>query len=93
MIFNLDTWNKLPKDAQQKVLDTSIKFETDMKAYFVKAIAAEHAEWEKIGVKKIKFSPEETKKYLSIADSAFMEDIDKKVPEEAKTIRKLLALP
>ncbi len=93
IIMNLDIWNKLTKDAQAKLVEISTKFDLDMKAYFLEAIDKEQKEWDKIGVKKIKFSAEDTKKFGEIADSATMEDLEKKAPNEAKTIRKILGLP
>ncbi len=93
ILMNLDVWNKLPKDVQAKLADITVKFETDMKAYFEKAIGTEKAEMAKLGVKRIKFSPEDTRKYLDAADSAFLEDLDKKMPDQVKILRPLLGLP
>jgi TRAP-type C4-dicarboxylate transport system substrate-binding protein len=93
ILMNLDAWNKLPKDAQVKLEDITVKFEGDMKAYFEKAIAQEKAEMAKIGVKRIKFSPEDTRKYLEAADDSFLEDLDKKMPDQVKILRPLLGLP
>jgi TRAP-type C4-dicarboxylate transport system substrate-binding protein len=50
IMMNLDVWNKLPKDAQAKLVEISTKFDYDMKAYFVGAIEKEQKEWDKIGV-------------------------------------------
>ena len=36
ILMNLDAWNKLPKDAQEKLIDITMKFEPEMKAYFRK---------------------------------------------------------
>jgi TRAP-type C4-dicarboxylate transport system substrate-binding protein len=90
IIMNLDVWNKLSKSNQDKVMKITIEFEPEMKAYFEKAIEKEMKEWEKIGITKIKFSPEDTKKFLDAATDAFFEDIEKKVPEETKIMKKLL---
>jgi len=87
--MNLDTWNKLPKDAQDKITAITVAFEQDMKAYFEKAIETEKKEMEKIGVKRIKLSPEETRKYLEAADKSAWEDLEKKVPDQVKTLQKL----
>jgi TRAP-type C4-dicarboxylate transport system substrate-binding protein len=92
ILMNLDAWNKLPKDVQAKLIDITVKFETEMKAYFEKAIATERAEMEKLGVKRIKLSPEETRKYLETADSSFLEDLEKKMPDEVKILRPMLGL-
>ncbi len=92
ILMNLDTWQKLPKDAQEKIINFTIKFESDMKAYFEKAIVNEKIEMEKMGVKRIKLSPEETKKYLEMADSAFLEDLEKKMPDQVKTLKSIMGL-
>ncbi|HME46462.1 MAG TPA: TRAP transporter substrate-binding protein DctP [Syntrophorhabdales bacterium] len=93
MLMNLDTWNKLPKDAQVKLTSITVRFEPQMKAYFEKAIQVEKAEMEKIGVKRVKFSPEDTKRFLDTADDAFLEDLAKKVPpDQVQILRKLCGL-
>jgi TRAP-type transport system periplasmic protein len=92
ILMNLDTWQKLPKDVQDKIINITIKFEPEMKAYFEKAIANEKIEMEKMGVKRIKLSPEETKKYLETADSAFLEDLDKKMPDQVKILKNIMGL-
>jgi TRAP-type transport system periplasmic protein len=92
MLMNLDTWQKLPKDAQDKIINITIKFEPEMKAYFEKAIANEKIEMEKLGVKRIKLSPEETKKFLETADSAFLEDLEKKMPDQVKILKNIMGL-
>jgi TRAP-type transport system periplasmic protein len=92
IVMNLDVWKKLPKDAQDKLLKYTVKFENDMKAYFVKEIMNERAAMEKMGVKRIKLSPEETKKYMELADSVFLEDLNKKMPDEVKVLKNLLGL-
>jgi len=93
ILVNLDVWNKLPKDAQAKLTNITVRFEPQMKAYFEKAIQAERAETEKIGVKRVKFSPEDTKRFLDTADDAFLEDLAKKMPEDQiKLMRKLCGL-
>jgi TRAP-type C4-dicarboxylate transport system substrate-binding protein len=90
MLMNLDTWNKFPKPVQDKFMDISIKFENEMKAYFEKAIENEKAEMTKIGVQRIKFSDDETKLYIETANTAFLEDLEKKAPEQTKVLKKLL---
>jgi TRAP-type transport system periplasmic protein len=92
MVMNLDVWQKLPKDAQAKILDITIKFEPDMKAYFEKAITAEKAAMEKLGLKRIKLSAADTQKFLQVADEAFLEDLDKKMPDQVKILKQLMGL-
>jgi hypothetical protein len=61
-----------------------------MKAYFEREIDKEKKEMEKLGVNRIKFPAADTKKYVDTANEAFLEDLEKKVPDEVKTLRKLM---
>ncbi len=88
-LMNLDTWNKLSKADQDKIRDITAKFEPEMKAHFEKAIDAEKKEMEKLGVKRIKLSPAETKKYLDAANNSAWDDLEKKVPDQISTLKKL----
>lgn len=91
ILMNLDTWNKFPKPVQDKLMEITIKFEPEMKAYFVKAIKREKEKMAKIGVHRIKFSPEDTKKFVDAADEAFWEGLQEKVPpEQIKDLKKVL---
>jgi TRAP-type C4-dicarboxylate transport system substrate-binding protein len=45
ILMNLDVWNKLPKEAQDKIMDITIKFEPEMKAAFEKMIQNEKKRW------------------------------------------------
>jgi TRAP-type C4-dicarboxylate transport system substrate-binding protein len=90
IVVNLDVWNKLPKKVQDKLIDITIKYEPEMRAYFEKEIDKEKKEMDKLGVNRIKFSAADTKKYVDTANEAFLEDLEKKVPDEVKTLRKLM---
>jgi TRAP-type C4-dicarboxylate transport system substrate-binding protein len=90
ILLNLDTWNKLSKEIQNKLIDITVKYEPEMRAYFEKEIEKEKKEQEKIGIKRIKLSPEDTKKYTDTANDAFWEDLEKKVPDEVKVLKKLM---
>jgi len=87
-LMNLDTWNKLSKPVQEKLMDITIRFEPDMKTYFEKEIDKEKKEMEKLGVKRLTFSPADARKYVDTANDAFWEDLEKKVPDEVKTLKK-----
>jgi TRAP-type C4-dicarboxylate transport system substrate-binding protein len=88
--MNLDTWNKLPKSAQDKLTEITVKYEPEMQAYFEKEIEKEKKEMEKLGLQRIKFSAEDTKKYIDSANYSFLDDLEKKVPEEVKVIKRLM---
>src|SRR4030042_94259 len=89
-VMNLDTWNKLPKATQDKLTEITIKYEAEMKAYFEKEIEKEKKEMEKIGLQRIKFSADDTKRYIDSANYSFLDDLEKKVPEEVKVIKRLM---
>jgi len=42
-----------------------------------------------MGIKRIKFSPEDTKTYLDAAYNAEWEDLEKKVPDLVPTMKRL----
>jgi TRAP-type C4-dicarboxylate transport system substrate-binding protein len=90
ILMNLDTWNKLPKPVQDKLMEITIKFEPEMEAYFKKAIAQEKKEMAKVGVHRIEFSPEDRKKFIDTANEAFWEDMEKKVPDQVEELKKVL---
>jgi TRAP-type C4-dicarboxylate transport system substrate-binding protein len=89
ILMNLDVWNSLGKDVQDKIMDITVKFEPEMEAYFKNKIAEEWKRYDKMGIKRIKFSPEDTKKFLDIAYGAEWEDLEKKVPDLVPTLKKL----
>jgi len=90
IVFNLKTWNELPKAVQDKILDITIKFEPEMKAYFEKEIEKEKKEMAKVGLKRIKLSDEETRQFLKIASDAVWEDLSAKVADVVPTLKKLM---
>ena len=90
ILFNLKTWNALPKDVRSKIDQITIAFEPKMKAYFVKKIAEEKKKMAEKGLKRIKFSKADTIAYLKAANDAFWADLEKKIPSEVPTLKKLL---
>lgn len=89
ILMNLDVWNGLPKNIQKKIMDITVKFEPEMVAYFNKKDAEEWKRYDKMGIKRIKFSPEENKKYYDMAYEAKWEDLEKKVPNLVPTLKRL----
>ncbi len=92
ILVNLDVWNKLPKEAQLKLTDITVKYEPEMKAYFEKAIQAEKVKMDQVGVKRIKLSPEDTKRFLETSEDVVLEDLAKKMPDQVNILRKLCGL-
>ena len=72
------------------MMEITIRYEPEMQAYFEKEIDKEKKEMEKIGVQRIRFSADDTKKYIDSANYSFLDDLEKKVPEEVKVIKRLM---
>jgi hypothetical protein len=67
----------------------SLLYERDMVAYFEKEFEKERELLRKSGVKFIKFSEPEGKKYVQMAYDAYWEDVAKKVPNLVGYLKKL----
>ncbi len=89
ILMNLDVWNGLDTGLQEEIMDITIEFEPEMVAYFKEQIAKEWERYDQMGIKRIRFSPEEEKQYLDAAYSAEWEDLEKKVPDLVPTLKKL----
>lgn len=89
ILMNLDVWNGLDKMTQQMIKDITVKFEPEMVAYFKKKIREEWKRYDQMGIIRIKFSPEDTNRFLDAAYSAEWEDLEKKVPDLVPTLKKL----
>lgn len=89
ILMNLDEWNNLAKPVQDEIMAITVKFEPEMIAYFKEQIAKEWKRYDEMGIKRIKFSPEDTQKYLDAAYGAEWEDLEKKVPDLVPTLKKL----
>lgn len=66
-MVNLDKWNKLPGDLQKLLTDVAIELEPELAALRGKRNAAARKKMISAGVKFIKFSPADEKKFLSAA--------------------------
>jgi TRAP-type C4-dicarboxylate transport system substrate-binding protein len=89
ILMNLDVWNGLDSSVQNKIMDITVKFEPEMVAYFKEQIKKEWEKYDKIGIKRITFSPAETKEYLDAAYGAEWADLEKKVPDLVSTLKKV----
>lgn len=81
ILMNLAVWNGLDKTVQDRLMDITVKFEPKMVAYFKDKIVQEWKRYDKMGIQRITFSAEDTRKYLEAAYGAEWEDLAKKVPE------------
>ena len=89
ILMNLDVWNSLSKEIQDKIMDITIKFEPEMVVYFKEELKKEWKRYDEMGIIKIKFSPEENKKYYDAAYEAEWADLEKKVPDLVPTLKRL----
>ena len=74
---------------QKRIMTITTAVEPEMVAYFKTQIAAEWERYDKMGIQKIHFPPEEERAYLDAAYSAEWEDLEKKVPDLVPTLKKL----
>lgn len=89
ILMNLDEWMDLEKTTRDKIMDITVEFEPEMRAYFKKRIAEEWKRYAELGIKKITFSPEDRNKFLEIAYSSEWKDLEEKVPDLVPTLKEL----
>ena len=88
-IMNLDKWKKLPKDMQDQMVAVTAKFEPIMYNHFVQSVNKEWAELDKMGIKRIKFSDAQNKKYIDTAYQVEWDNLSKKVPDQIAELKKI----
>jgi TRAP-type C4-dicarboxylate transport system substrate-binding protein len=89
ILVNLDVWRNKLNDAQRKLLQ-DVAFEIERKADADKPLNdAERKKQAEAGIKAIRFSPEDEKKYLQIARDAAWEAVIKVSPEHGPKLREL----
>ena len=82
-VMNLDKWNGLSADTQQKLMDITIAFEPKMVAYYR---GQEAKEWEALtaaGVQRVKFSDAENEDYIANAYGLEWASLEGKIGAEA----------
>ncbi len=86
VLVNLDVWTKKLNDAQRKLLtDVAMAIETDTADKAVND--SERKKQEEAGIKVIKFSAEDEKKYLAVIRDAGWESVLKASPEHGPKLR------
>jgi TRAP-type C4-dicarboxylate transport system substrate-binding protein len=86
ILVNLDVWTKKLNDAQRKLLtDLAMAIETDTSDRMKND--AERKKQEAAGIKVIRFSPADEKKYLQVARDAAWEAVIKASPEHGPKLR------
>ena len=89
ILMNLDVWNSLSPAVQSKVKEITAWFEPYMAGYLDALREVEWKELEKVGVKRIRFSPADAKRYLDTAYGVEWEALEKKVPDMVPTLKKI----
>ncbi len=89
ILMNLDSWNSLPHDLQEKIQNLTAWFEPYMVGYFDSAMVTEWKEVEKTGMNKIHFAPSDVKFYLDTAYGVEWKALEEKVPDLVPRLKKL----
>lgn len=90
LMANNDVWAK-KLNAEQRKLLTDIALEIENDTGDEALIAAEKKKQEEAGIKVIRFSPEDEKKYRKAARDAAWEVVNKVAPDTGPTLRKYFA--
>jgi TRAP-type C4-dicarboxylate transport system substrate-binding protein len=90
LLANHDTWTKKLNDAQRKLL-LDLAMEVERSEGDKALIEEERKKHVEAGIKVIRFSPEDEKKYLREAREAGWAVVNKISPENAPTLRKFFA--
>ena len=77
------------KDVQDQMVAVTAKYEPIMYDYFVKANEKEWAEIDKLGIKRIKFSDAENKKYIDTAYQVEWDNLAKKIPGQIAELKRI----
>ena len=90
IVFNLDTWKKLPEDVRKHLLAIAPGFEEKCAKHHVKLRKEYRKLYQASGVKFIKFSPNDAKKFISTIYEATKNEYLKKTGEEGSKLLKLV---
>ncbi len=90
-VMNLDTWNSLPKDMQELVMEVSMELEEKGHATHLKVV---DMKWKELrdtcpDIKLVKFSPEDAKWYTDTAYNVTWDRIIAKAPKYGPKLREL----
>ncbi len=91
-VGNLEKWNKLPKNLQDLVAKTYAKWEAEeMMPWYEQLYSTERKALQDKGVKFVKFSAEDAKRFNDIVEEAYWNGIEQKLgnKEYAARLRKL----
>jgi TRAP-type C4-dicarboxylate transport system substrate-binding protein len=90
-LVNMKRWNSLPKHLQDLMNRIKIETESDMVEFYSKAYKDSWKIMEKNGVEAVKFSPEDAKQFLDLANEIGWSSLAaKSKPENVAVIEKML---
>lgn len=88
-LVNLDQWNRLGKDLQEKVTKITLKVADDARDAMMKQWAGEEKELIKLGMKECILPPEEASKFLSTFNKETWKFVKKLSPEYGPKLQKI----
>jgi TRAP-type C4-dicarboxylate transport system substrate-binding protein len=90
VIFNLDTWKKLPEEVRKHLLEIAPAYEEKCAQHHIKLRAEYRKLYKASGLEFIKFSPEDARRFESTVYEATKKEYLKKCPETGPGLLKLL---
>jgi len=88
VLVNLDTWKGL-NDAQRKVLSDAALWLEGLDSENAAVVASERERQTKTGIQAIDFGPDESKKFLEMANEVAWQSVIKRAPETGPKLRQL----
>ena len=90
VLVNQDTWNKIPEDQRNLIMDVMKQEERAVVSRDMASIAEEKTGLLEAGMTFVEFSPPDTKRYLDLANSSGWDGLMKKAGEYGPKLRKAL---
>lgn len=90
-LVNLNKWKSLSPDTQKVLSDSMLEVEKEMNTHFGELVAKDRELIKGKGVETIELSPEEASKYLETAYKAGWESVNKKAPDSASELQKMIS--
>ena len=90
IIVNLDSWNRLSKDAQQLLIDVAIEIEPELDPYGQALIQTERRLITEAGMEIIPLSPADAQRYLQIFSESMWGVVGKEAPELVSQLREMV---
>ena len=90
IIFNLDTWKRLPEEVRKHLLGIAPQYEDKCAKHHIKLRAEYRKLYKASGLEFIKFSPEDARRFESTVYEATKKEFLKKRPQTGPGLLKLL---